>query len=449
MKEEDSGVAKGIVTFVILFAGSILICYPISLLRDVSAFALFIEFIVISFLISANVVLIKRVKYIWIYLLLAVLRFGLVCYQSTYGDLAMAGGDTGVFHDFASNILYSAANFFELLVPADILENRGDFYERMIAVVYYFFGDKTQYIYFTSFMFAEIVFRYIYKSALIIVGDEDVSAKTSLLFYIWPMEVVFSIAYLKEMQIQAVFAISIYCFIKFSKGYGLRYIVLAMLFAFLSAGTHSGMIAVVVSYFLILGLYDVKLKAFRFNILVTAVVFLVFTALVSTPVWETMSGRFSNISSLDDIALIRGSIVGSTDYIAAPQSGAGVILQTPLRFVLFILSPLPWHITSMGTLIALALDGMLRYWVLYRLVKLLKIWRQIQSEYKTILVSFFIIWIFTDLVFSWGTNNYGTAMRHRLKIFPMEVLMFYAVYKVSKEQLNLGKASDKHNYTGV
>ena len=48
-------------------------------------------------------------------------------------------------------------------------------------------------------------------------------------------------------------------------------------------------------------------------------------------------------------------------------------------------------------------------------------------EQKAVFIIFIILWLMTDLVFSWGTNNFGTAMRHRLKIFPLEILLMYVL----------------------
>lgn len=449
MSEQDSSITRGIMLFIMFFLASILLCYPISLLRDVSAFALFLEFVMISFLMASNASLLKRKRYITIYLFMAGVRFILVCYQSTYGNIPMAGSDTGVFHSFATNILYSAEHFFELLSPASSLANRGDFYERMVAVVYYVLGAKTQYIYFISFILAEIAFRYIYKSALIISDSEAIASKTALLFYIWPMEVIFSVSYLREMQIQAFTSISMYFLIKFVQGKGMNNIFVAMVFTFLAAGSHSGMVAVLVAYFIIFALYDHVTLKFKFNIWFVGLVSIVFMIFLSTTAWDVAASRFSKIDTLEDIATIRGAAISNTDYIGAPDSAYGVILQSPIRVILFLLSPLPWHINSLATLVALLLDGILRYWVLYRLIRMSASIDVFGQKDKTLYKALLLIWVLTDLVFSWGTNSYGTAMRHRLKIFPMELLMFYTMYELYKEKIHAPKQSNQCNSTSL
>ena len=52
--------------------------------------------------------------------------------------------------------------------------------------------------------------------------------------------------------------------------------------------------------------------------------------------------------------------------------------------------------------------------------------------YKLLSVS---IVISTYLVYAWGTNNFGTAMRHRLKVYPMTIIIIYTYWPKIKAAL--------------
>ena len=130
-------------------------------------------------------------------------------------------------------------------------------------------------------------------------------------------------------------------------------------------------------------------------------------------------------------------VFANTDYIGAPGTSIGVLLQTPIRFIFYLLSPLPWQVISRGTFIAMILDSTIRWICFYRITKLSIIKKdKLLLEYKEKMVigASLVIILSTTLIFAWGTNNYGTAMRHRTGMYPIEVLLFYTIWTKAKER---------------
>lgn len=394
--------------------------------RNVSIFSVSFEFAIIILLCYLMVRCISG-KYIQIFFVLFIVHLILLFYQSTYGNLPMGGGDSAVFHTNATNILNNANNFFEILKPVR-LENPGDWYERLVAVIYHFLGCKTQYIYYLSFIASEIVFIYIYKIAKLITSDKLIAQKAALIFYILPMEIIYSVAYLREMTIQCVFVISLYHFLKGILQYKRKNFIICFLFAYISSQMHSGMWGVIFGYIIAIFLYDRRNDKIKFSFFKVSFIMFFFIIFISTPLWDNVSGRLSKVDNLSSLTLSNNQIVNAnTTYISTPSSTFGVIIQTPVRYFYFLLSPLPWQLKSFPALIALFLDAIFRYYIIYNIYRTIKNRNSFLVKNRGIIEACIIVWVITDLIFCWGTNNYGTAMRHRLKIFSLELIIFYII----------------------
>jgi len=100
-----------------------------------------------------------------------------------------------------------------------------------------------------------------------------------------------------------------------------------------------------------------------------------------------------------------------------PQGLWDMVWKVPVRVIYFFFSPLPWDISKYGHFVGF-LDGVL-YFIFLRLL-----WKKrkfvLQNPSSKILLSMLVVYV---LVFSLGTGNSGTAMRHRAKIFPIIIVL--------------------------
>ena len=110
----------------------------------------------------------------------------------------------------------------------------------------------------------------IYNSALLISEDENISVNAVLLFYIWPLEIVYSVDYLREMMIQAFFVASLFHFLVWIKDNRGASFIKAILLIVLCSMAHSGMVGVLIGYICgIIGFnrgYCLKAEKTLFNI---------------------------------------------------------------------------------------------------------------------------------------------------------------------------------------
>lgn len=406
--------------------------------------SLVIEIGIITILLILNIRVISRASsnVVLIFIIWTVVRIALLFYQTQHGDLPMSGTDWGVFHSNAINIMNNANGFWDLLNPSTTLINRGDFYERIVAVVYTVLGVRTTYMYLFSYIMSEVTFLLIYRISLEVSWNYDISTMAAMIFYLWPMETIYSVAYLREMTIQCCFATSLLFFVRFLKRNRTWNIVLALLFAYFCAGMHSGMVAVFAGYIAVFFFYSPRTKEIKITYLRIVLVLCIIIFVYGSGILNSVTGRFNNISSIGDVNAKLDLVEANTDYIGVAESTWGAILQTPLRFFYYIVSPLFWQVRSTGTLSAFFLDGILRDVLIYRIYRNYTMIREYETEYETLFKAFFILWIMTDLVFSWGTNNFGTAMRHRLKIFPVEIMLMYVLGRTSGFVYGEGEISD-------
>ena len=113
-----------------------------------------------------------------------------------------------------------------------------------------------------------------------------------------------------------------------------------------------------------------------------------------------------------------------------PMTGIlSIIWQLPIRMFFFLFSPFPWMVSSPMDIIALADVAI----VLYCFILLGNNFRKIGAvafDVKTVLALVFPVVV----LYSLGTSNYGTAMRHRGKIFPAVLAVMSPVLLVQKRR---------------
>lgn len=386
-----------------------------------------------SFIILLWVICLQQVRsanntLVMIFSLATFFRLFLLWYRTNVGLLPMSGGDFGVFRASAFYILQCAQKPFEILFPADSIAQKTDLYDRIVAIVFATLGDQNANMCYFSYITSEITFILIYKTALSISWNNTTAAEAAMFFYLWPMEMVYSTDFLREMPIQCLTAASLFCYVSFLQQNNILKLLQALFWAYLSAAMHSGMVAVFASYFAVFFFYKQSTREFRFSLGRLLFAFALVVILFSTGLLNGVTGRFDKLSTVTDVSQL-AKVEANTDYIGMPSSNFMAVLQTPLRLFYFIIAPLPWHIRSTGTLIAFILDGTLRIWVLKNVYSSYKILKRSGSIQETLFFTLLIVWFTTDLIFSWGTNNFGTAMRHRLKMFPVEIILMYVLRK--------------------
>ncbi len=99
------------------------------------------------------------------------------------------------------------------------------------------------------------------------------------------------------------------------------------------------------------------------------------------------------------------------------NSNIDILYKTPIKMLLFYVSPLPWEVKKLSHLI-LMLDGFFYFFLLFLFLNNLK---HIWSNYTLRILA--LIFIFYSLIFALGIGNFGTGFRHRTKFLILLILI--------------------------
>ncbi len=141
-------------------------------------------------------------------------------------------------------------------------------------------------------------------------------------------------------------------------------------------------------------------------------------ALFQFGLFERLAPRFSG----DELSVSAvGGVVddsydrGRTDYMAGLEASSATKLSwtAPIRFVLFLVTPFPWMIRKVIDLVAFV-DAIAYIVAIYWIIRARKHIHRHPGMAGVILCC--ALGLF---VFAMGTHNFGTAVRHRAKFFPV------------------------------
>ena len=151
-------------------------------------------------------------------------------------------------------------------------------------------------------------------------------------------------------------------------------------------------------------------------------------------------------------------IIAANNYTSLKMAGSGylqsvtttslgqIIAYLPLFMFYFLYSPTPDMFRGLLDIISFILNSSIYlYFTFYGFYLYRKIKKRLTLTEKKIVKYLFISAIFTVAVFSVGTRNAGTAMRHRDKIVPLLIVIF-AIIKNRYILLRERRIDEKRNY---
>jgi hypothetical protein len=384
-------------------------------------------------LFFTNVKLFKDRKKAYTYIITTLVLLVLLILNAKYKVPFMAGVDWANYDAFARSAIDNSQGIF------DLFSNSIDSFVFLIAIIYKVFGSNVEQLYFYIFPFALLLFRYTYKTVYLLTSKYNMADKAMLIMALWPVDIIFSIALLREIPIQFLVILSFYHFIRYYEDRKRFSLSLAMMSIIFTTLMHSGMISIFVVYLYVLlqKKFYSHLKFIRIGGIILVSILVVLISF--TPLWDSMSKRFTSLnSSTSAVTAIenQNKYLGeaATNYITSvPQDVVGIILSIPYRFIMFALSPMPWQVINSGTLLSFLIDGLLQIYVLFMVIKIYKKRKSHSTKDRDIITLIIMCILSTYLIFSLGTSNYGTAMRHRAKVAPLVVVLI-SVYGARRQE---------------
>lgn len=383
-------------------------------------FGLSINLLIVSFLIQKN----KGLIYILpIALLLRVLFVLINNYIFTLPDGSV---DAVSFEEIGW--LWSVNNqlFFEkLIIPSTF------FYSWIIGFLYTI-TDRSVLLIQSLSVLMGVGIVYISWNFGKLLFNESVAKKAALILSLHPVLVMYSALTMREVFITFFLLLSIY---KFTKWYLNRQTILlsSFFFAMVAMAFHGAMFILFPIYALLI-LWDFIRKK-RFSFLLSTIIILIFSIplLFFLSYFEVSIPKFQSISSAINperwISEIKHRSIGGAAYPNYLNVTATIdlIWAIPLRLFYFLFSPFPWDVKSFSHLFGL-FDALFYIYILTSLY----INRDFFLKRRILSYILFILFAFV-FVFSIGTGNFGTAVRHRAKFLPLFVVLFSAIKKYKEK----------------
>ena len=190
----------------------------------------------------------------------------------------------------------------------------------------------------------------------------------------------------------------------------------------LGAIFHSGVIFITTGYLIALLSGKKNQKIFQYLILILgAIGFILFK---DTLLEKVGGGDIDTIIAVNNYTSLKMAGSGYLQSITTTSLGQ-IVVYLPLFMFYFLYSPTPDMFRGMLDIVSFILNSSIYlYFTFYGFYLYKKVKNQLTLTEKKIIKYLFISIIFTVAVFSVGTRNAGTAMRHRDKIVPLLIVIF-------------------------
>jgi len=258
-----------------------------------------------------------------------------------------------------------------------------------------------------------------------------------------PHFMILNVILLREALMVGILAVSLYFFVVWFKEGRKLALVLAIGLSFYAGTIHASSAAPGIGYILCVILYDRRLNSFRVQprAIGMALLGIGFVYVIDMFFGSVIFGHFQNIdSALSLIEHAEHVERGNAAFSALVHTGneyLDLIINTPIRLMYLVLSPLPWYWRGPWDVIAFSLSTLFYILFYYTMIRALK---NPDIKDKQLIIALLIVSIITSFVLGWGISNFGSAMRHRDKFFLQHVLMFaYSFEKIwAADPLYLG-----------
>ncbi|MEK4191779.1 hypothetical protein NYE59_01705 [Paenibacillus sp. FSL L8-0323] len=338
----------------------------------------------------------------------------IISFMNAYiGTTLGADTDAMGFH-VAAQIQSSVTGSFELKVGSG-------FYIQMLAYLYKAFGPSQ----FTGQMTSAI--GYVLSSIVFIklmtrIGVKRHQGKLLFLFGALPTVFFLTTVILRESWEILSFLLIIYTALGLRNKKSLRQFVVFFMSVFMLALLHNGMMAFAPVIILLSFLWIYSKKEGQKSAVGKRVI-AVLISCMAIGAWFVINN--SGISSTASSAVASGSVV---DYANAYRDGSahdsrasygisnsdsslfGLVKTFPLMLFYYMFAPLPWQISNIADVYA-AIESLFRFLLLYFAYKT---WKKSVGEERRKMKYLLLTFIALECLWSLGTINWGTAMRHHL-----------------------------------
>jgi len=324
-----------------------------------------------------------------------------------------------------SKVFYSLGRRF---AQGETIEFEKNFVS-VVGTLLKFTGENRLYAQFILMLFSILAIFYMYKTMELMNVGEDAEVRALIFACFLPNFASLSSIFLRESIIFFSVSASVYHFTKWFKSSGLSNLLKSMLFCIIACLMHGGCVALIAGYLIVMFLYDRNAQTYRItagNTIICIVAFAVFL-FVFNNYGDTLFGKVRNVESLSDIGSTYDEGGSSyAKYVGDTTSIGRMLMFTVPRLAFFLFSPMPWMVRGINDIIAILFSSLFYLVVIVKSVKNIKCYTD--PKRKNYVIALLIICLAVAFVFSMGTTNAGTALRHRDKVIALYIVLI-SLYK--------------------
>ncbi|MBQ3069857.1 MAG: hypothetical protein IJD01_07950 [Clostridia bacterium] len=279
----------------------------------------------------------------------------------------------------------------------------------------------------------------------------EVREKTMLIAAFLPNLMMITTFFLQESVISFCIITALYMFTCWWEKGGILYLALTVTFSLLGSLLHMGALVVAMGtlgMLMLIGNKERQLKVSMSRIVLMVVVGFGFLLVLASS-GDTFTGKIRGDEGLTaegilyEVNVRQGGGAGYTVGIQGLPPAVDIVVNTPIRMVYFIFSPLPWMWRGMGDILAFFGSTIFYFYtvyVAYQAYRAHPVKGIPDSNLGGFLVVLTVIMALAAVMFGWGVSNAGSALRHREKF----TYICLVIAAVSNEILvRTGKADEK------
>ena len=345
--------------------------------------------------------------------------------------LPNSGLDSEKFHAYA----------LEISKNANSTKKGIYFYSDTLSVLYRIFGNQRIIGQFFNIMLsisAISILYYILKK----INIENKYIRVALIFVSFsPNYSIMSSILLRESIVTFLITASLMFFVLWFFDNKTYMMILAIVIGIIASLFHTGAVSAAIGYAIIWVLYDKQTSKFNLSLKSIIALFFIFSIVyVINKINEDYftTGIFGK-SALESVAAHENENGGST-YIVGfniDNEILNYIINTPIRVLYFILSPMPWDWRGINDIFAFVFSSVFYMFGIILCCKAIRknLKKKNFEKSSSLLIALLIILSISYIIFSWGVTNSGTAMRHRDKFISVYVLMtVISIYELQKNK---------------
>lgn len=309
---------------------------------------------------------------------------------------------------------------------------------RLIGVGIYTLFGRSPFLYgLVNVILGTYVVVYIYKASLLLWENAKLSKRIAWAAAFFPQMLLHSALLLRETPVNFFLALAMLSFIKYWKFGKRKQLYYYVLYILLGTLFHTAVITVLVATFIAFLLLEQggRTRVQQTLSRVTGIAILLLGVILLNVTGyglKKFGGSFDNAYTVLEAKEARNA-EGAAAFPQWMRIQSNTDLwKLPIRISTFLFSPaLPYLVRKRSHLVGLV-DGAIYMWMFFLMIK----GRANIRRNKSALVLLIKV-IVLSVVFSMGTSNFGTAIRHRAKMAPL--LLILAVNHKKWEKLNRKK----------